>query len=224
MVSVYQNMAALSPQMRKPVKVKVYFYGHLRQFCRHAVLYAETPAAALTGVVHRHPGLEACLRRGRFVLYAGGIKRGRVLTARDVVVPLDAASLHLLPHAAGAARGRGKAVLGLTLLGLSIVPGVNTAIGSSFGQLGQHIGAGDAFQAFGNQLLGRVGSLMLLAGAAEALSPQPSAAAGRLPSSAQAAPETRGQGAAIPLVYGKARLDDPVVVSSGLDVVTRIEA
>ena len=185
------------------------------------VVFAETPAAAITGVVCQHPGLEACLRRGRFQLRAGGLRRGRVLSAREVIDPVSAASLHLMPEIAGASRGRGKAVLGLTLLGLSMVPGANAAVGSSFGQIGQQVGAGEAFQAFGAQLLGRTGSLMLLAGAAETLSPQSSAPAGRLLSSALTAPETRGQGAPVPLLYGLARLDDPVVVSSGLDVLTR---
>ena len=217
MVSVYPDMAPLPPQ------VTVTLHGHLRQWAAPCTLHAAVPVAAINGVITQYPALEKILRQGRYLLRAGGVKRGRDLSARDMLKPIGAKSLHVLPFVGGSARGQGKAVLGLTMLGLSMVPGANAAIGSSFGQLGQRIGAGDAFQAFGNQLLGRAGSLILLAGAAEALAPQSSRPAGQMPSSAVATPETRGQGAPIPLIYGNARLEDPVVVSSGLDIVTRSE-
>lgn len=222
MVSIYRDMAAVLPP-----QVTLTLHGALAKYAGKDAalrLYAHTPAAALTGVAAQCPGVEQGLRRGRFHLIAGSLRRGRNLTVQELTAPLTAKTLHLVPQTAGAARGQGKAVLGLTLLGLSMVPGANAAVGSAFGGFGQHIGAGEAFQAFGSQLLGRTGGLLLLAGAAEALTPQAASPAGRLSSTTQAVPETGGQGAAIPLVYGNARLENPPVVSSALDIATTSES
>ena len=202
MVSVYPDMAPLPPQ------VTVTLHGHLRQWAAPCTLHAAVPVAAINGVITQYPALEKFCGRGASAPCRRG-ERGRDLSARDMLKPIGAKSLHVLPFVGGSARGQGKAVLGLTMLGLSMVPGANAAIGSSFGQLGQRIGAGDAFQAFGNQLLGRAGSLILLAGAAEALAPQSSRPAGQMPSSAVATPKREVRARPSPLSMAMHALKTP---------------
>ena len=163
------------------------------------------------------------LRQGRFELRAGQaqISTTTPVSAEQLIAPIKASHLHLWPAPSGASRGRGKAVLGLTLLGLSFVPGVNAGIAQSFAGVGQSIGgsaAAASFQQFGSQLLGRAGSLLLLSGLSEAISPQVASPAGAVPSASLPAPQIAGQGAAVPMIYGHVRVTQPVVISSGLDV------
>lgn len=178
---------------------------------------------AIAGFTHHVVGAEQALRQGRFNLgFKGGKSPITYLTGEDLVMPLSAGQLHLTPVIEGSARGRGKAVLGLTLLGLSFVPGVNAGIGAGFASAGQAFGpaAAASFQQFGTQLLGRTGALLLLSGLSETLAPQASSQAGAMPSSSLPTPAIRGQGAAVPLVYGNARVTQPVVVSSGIIIGT----
>ncbi|XDZ66206.1 hypothetical protein AB8880_02095 [Alphaproteobacteria bacterium LSUCC0684] len=184
---------------------------------------AKDPLQAVAGIAAQCPGFAETLRIGRFHLRTENKRHGKLLAGAALLAPLECRDLHLVPVVAGSARGRGKAVLGLTLLGLSFIPGANGFMGSAFGQVGQSLispQAGTAFQHFGSALLGRAGGLLMLSGAAEMLSPQASSPAGVLPSAAISVPDVSGQGAPIPLVYGNARLTRPVVISSGLSVIT----
>ena len=127
--------------------------------------------------------------------------------------------IHLTPVRAGAARDEGKMLLGLTLLGLSFVPGVQAGVASGLSGLGR--GACPAGAEFGgmleNRLLGGAGALLLLSGASEALSPQARRPSGEA-STAVSPTESTGEGAAIPLVYGTVRVTAPPVVSAGLSI------
>ena len=221
MEQIHPNMATLPSVTNEPQAIKIFLHGKLRAFAPSITLIARDAVQALSGIASQHEGFAKTLRCGRYTLIAGSLARGKALTGADLIRPLPANKLHLVPAVRGAGKGRGKAVLGLTLLGLSFVPGANAAIGGAFSSVGAGVGTAAteaSFQQFGSQLLGRAGGLLLLAGAAEMLSPQVSQPAGSLPSSAQATPETSGQGAPIPLVYGNARIVAPIVISSGLDV------
>ncbi|MCE2517635.1 MAG: hypothetical protein J4F41_07360 [Alphaproteobacteria bacterium] len=211
MAEIYRRLGAASAP-----RVTIIPHGRLAELSPPLTIAAHDVVQAITGFVLQVKGANAVLRHGRFMVKAGG----RVLTGDDLVAPLASPRLHLIPVPDGAARGRGKAVLGLTLLGLSFVPGVNAGVGAAFGNAGQAFGATAAasFQQFGTQVLGRAGALVLLSGLAEVVSPQAAAPAGELPSASLSLPSISGQGAAIPLVYGQARISQPVVVSSGITV------
>lgn len=177
-----------------------------------------TPQAIVGAAASQLPGLAAILRRGRFELTAGPARRP--IGGAMIDLAFAEADLHLSPVRGGAARGEGKMLLGLTLLGLSFVPGVQAGITSGLSGFGEGL-AGAAGAEFGgmlgSRLLGGTGALLLLSGASEALSPQARHQAGQA-STGMSPGEPTGEGAAIPLVYGTVRLAAPPVVSAGLSV------
>ena len=201
------------------IPVRVDLLGRLAECGDHCQVMAATPAAAMSAAASIMPNLGVALRRGRYYLYAAG--SDTPLAASVLASPLTTSHLRIVPEIAGAARGRGKALLGLTLLGLSFVPGVNQAIGSGFASVGQAVGGSGAASAlgqFGSQLLGRSGALLMLAGATEMLAPQDRGEAGALTSASLTPPAVTGPGAAIPLVYGETIIHQPIIISSGLSV------
>ena len=220
MAQIHNTMATapFRPDALTTKRVRVELGGALSRFAAACEVMAATPAAAVSAVATLLPEVGTALRRGRYYLYAGD----RVVEAAALASPLTSVELCLVPDVAGSGKGRGKALLGLTLLGLSFVPGVNQAIGSGFATAGQSFGASSATSAalgqFGSQLLGRTGALLMLAGAADMLVPQHRSEAGALTSAAITPPSVVGQGAAIPLVYGKTIVDQPIIISSGLTV------
>lgn len=196
----------------------LHLHGALRRFGPRLAFRLETPLEIVSAAAAQAPGLDAMLRRGSFALTAG--PAGRPISGAMIDLGFAESELHLVPVRAGAARGEGKMLLGLTLLGLSFVPGVQAGIAGSLSGIGESIaGAGGAEfgTLLGSRLLGGAGALLLLSGASEALAPQVRRPAGE-PSSTMSPTEPTGEGAAIPLVYGTVRLTAPPVVSAGLSV------
>ena len=115
--------------------------------------------------------------------------------------------IRIEPVMRGAASG-GKAVFGLTLLGLSFVPG----------------GAGGASLAstsnLTRQLIGTAASFALQHALTEQISPQHYADIGTDPSSQVTPPSHAAQGGVIPLVYGQVLMESMPVISSSLTVET----
>ena len=214
MAKIHRNLDKIQPK-----KITIIPHGRLKKIAKPMTARVHDVVQAVTAFARAYPPVEIALRQGRFDIRLGSIA-GKSISAEDLVMPVKGDEIHIIPTAAGAANGRGKAVLGLTLLGLSFVPGAS--LGPSFGAVGQSFGtaAAASFEQFGSQLLGRAGSLLLLSGLAEMVSPQTSAPAGNLPSASLSAPATSGQGAAVPLVYGEVRISRPVVISSGITVDT----
>ena len=208
-------------EMPKVIKVRVDLTGALAEFGDQCQVMAATPAAAISAVATMQPAIATALRRGRYYLYDATTPDTPPLMASVLASPLTTQHLRLVPEIAGANRGRGKALLGLTLLGLSFVPGVNQAVGSGFARVGQSLGS-DALATtlgeFGSQLLGRSGALLMLSGAVEMLAPQDRNEAGNLTSASLTPPRVTGQGAAIPLVYGETTIQQPIIISSGLHI------
>lgn len=196
----------------------LHLHGALRRFGPTLNFRLETPLAIIGAAASQVPGLAAMLRRGRFELAAGPVHRA--IGGAKIDLCFAETELHLSPVRGGAARGEGKMLLGLTLLGLSFVPGVQGGIISGMSGLGEGV-AGAAGAEFGgmlgSRLLGGAGALLLLSGASEALSPQARRPAGEASSGVSPSAPT-GEGAAIPLVYGTVRLTAPPVVSAGLSV------
>lgn len=197
--------------------------GRLKQFGTAIEVAAKTPIAAISAVANMVDGFAIHLRQGRYQLTDANDQQ---ISGADLIKPSPTRLIRLSPELSGSAQGRGKAVLGLTLLGLSFIPGVQQGLAGGFTAVGQQIGGAQtaaAFGQFGSQLLGRTGALLLLAGAAEILSPQDHAIAGQLKSSSITPPNVTGQGAAMPLAYGEAVIHHPIIISSGLSIETETQ-
>ena len=205
--------------MKKARIVTITPHGRLAEVAEAITVEAHDAMQAVTALVRNFPKAEMILRQGKFRLNAEGMGD---LSGSALMMPITADRLDLIPQISGGAKGRGKAILGLTLIGLSFVPGVNAGIGQGFAAAGGAIGpsAATAFQSFGTSLLGRAGGLLLLSGLAEMNAPQVASPAGQLPSASLPVPNVDGQGAAIPLAYGEARVVQPVLISSAFHVDT----
>ena len=81
-------------------------------------------------------------------------------------------------------------VLGLTLLGLSFVPGVASGLSSAFTGVTGNAALGARLASFGTHLLGQTGQYLMAQGALSSVSPQPHHHAGTLSSDLVAAPAT----------------------------------
>ena len=191
----------------------LHLHGSLAAFGPRFGLRLDRPREIVATAAAQSAGLEAALRRGRFVLAAG--REWRRLGGGEIDLPLAERELHLMPHRGASGRGEGKMLLGLTLLGLSFVPGVQAGLGSGLAAAG--IGGGEAAGLLGSRLLGGAGAWLLLSGASEALAPQARRRAG-LASTEVTPPPPNGEGTAIPLAYGTVRIVAPPVVSAGLSV------
>jgi len=199
--------------------ITLYLHGALARYGPALCFCLDRPCDVIAAAAVQCPGLEAALRRGRFSLTAGPSRHplsGDQLDQRQAGIH----ELHLAPIRAGSGRGEGKMLLGLTLLGLSFVPGVQSGLVSGLSGIGEGLaGAGGAEigGVLGSRLLGGAGAWLLVSGASEALAPQARRPAGA--SSTAVVPQApAGEGAAIPLVYGTARVEAPPVVSAGLTV------
>jgi predicted phage tail protein len=138
--------------------------------------------------------------------------------------PIDETQLHLVPEFSGHGRGEGKMLLGLTLLGLSFVPGVQAGLTSGFSSIGESLAGASGAELggmLGSRLLGGAGTWLMMAGASEALAPQLRQPAGD-PSGIISGPQPTGEGAAVPLVYGRARVEAPPIISAGVTVRTMV--
>ena len=95
--------------------------------------------------------------------------RGHLVGALSA--PCYAPNYHLYPVLSGAARQRGKMVLGLTLLGLSFAPGVSAGM-SSLGTMATGSASfGQGLASLGTQLMARTGQFMMSQGAMQSISP-----------------------------------------------------
>ena len=192
---------------------QLHLHGALAGFGPRLGFRLDRPREIVAAAAAQSDGLEAALRRGRFILAAGGQRRR--LGGDEIDLPLAEREIHLMPHRGGSGRGEGKMLLGLTLLGLSFVPGVQAGIGNGLAAAG--IGGGEAAGLLGGRLLGGAGAWLLLSGASEALAPQTQRQPA-LASTEVSPPPPHGEGAAIPLAYGTVRIISPPVVSAGLSV------
>ena len=198
--------------------VTLHLHGALSNCGPSMAFRLDRPSAIIAAAAAQCRPLESALRRGSFVLVAGAT--GKAIGGGELDRPVAVDERHLMPARHGAARGEGKMLLGLTLLGLSFVPGVQAGITGGLSALGEGLaGAGGAEFGgmLGSRLLGGAAAWLILSGASDALSPQVRRPAGDA-STGVAPSAPTGEGAAIPLVYGTVRMTAPPIVSAGLSV------
>lgn len=202
----------------------LWLHGSLAVFGARHRLMVDRPREMINALVVQCPGFEAALRRGRFAVFAGPKSRWRAIDGVRMDEPIDAMQLHLVPELSGHGRGEGKMLLGLTLLGLSFVPGVQAGLTSGFSGIGESLAGASGAELggmLGSRLLGGAGTWLMMAGASEALAPQLRQPAGD-PSGIISGPQPAGEGAAVPLVYGRARVESPPIISAGVTVRTMV--
>ena len=214
----------------KVVKV----YGALRKRlgqCRFEFDVA-TPAQAIKALCVNFPGLEKWLIDSEKDGVGYRVAVSKEKATQDNVAPLlmpfsDKEVLSITPVVAGAGRGFGSILVGAVLIAVAIAVPVAGFAGAGFTATGAGVtAAGTA--TFGASLAaaaGNIGIALVLAGVAQALSPQPELSgledgpeAARLESfSISNVVNTSRQGLPVPIAYGRVFVGS-AVLSSGLDV------
>ena len=196
----------------------LYLHGPLRGYGGPFRLAVTTAADAVRALCVQHPALADRLCYRHLRLISGAYRTGTSLSLPACYHRLDHSHLHLVPVHSGAGRSDGKLVLGMTLLGLSVLPGVTAGPLAGLGA-----SAASAPDLLLRQLLGSAGAFALRAALSARNDAQPAAygAADAASSDLITAPGGTAEGRPVPLVYGRVRLTAPPVISSSLVVEAR---
>lgn len=217
----------------------IHLHGVLaEQFQPRYELDVETPGEALRALMTQVRGFESVIREGEFTCIRGDFDTG--VECDESLLQLRFGSVrdfHIVPAVAGAGRGVGKILVGVALIGATLLSGgaALAAVGGLSGAFGAGgVGlSGVAGAAFGGGIVGAitggfslgavalgVGGLLVLSGAASMLSMMPKMSDDLASTDSKAgflfngAINTSVQGGPIPLVFG--RIDaGSVVVSVG---------
>lgn len=204
--------------------ITLFLHGRLRAFAAPFQIEAQTAAEAVHGLAAQCEGLADMLQSLQLRLISGPRKTGRLINGPECFAPLGHPHLHLVPVIAGRGRDNGKMVLGMTLIGLSFVPGLSAGIAGQFASAGNAVGGAHLAQAgqfLGSHLLGSAGAFLMQSAISDSFSPQKYSPAGTHPSALISPPQSSAQGQPIPLIYGQVSLRDPIVISSSLIVETQ---
>ena len=197
-------------------------------------LDVETPAEALRAIMVQVPGFEQEIRKGEFVCVRGNAETGVECDEELLHLRLgNVKDFHIIPAVTGAGRGGGKILLGIALIGATLISG-GAALAAA-GSLGAGLGvSGTIGAAWGGGLIGAIGgisglgmyvagagALLVLGGAAQAISTMATSSADLTSVDSKAGYLFNGafnssqQGSAVPLVFGRIRAGT-VVVSAGI--------
>lgn len=199
---------------------RLYLHAGLATFGGPFSFEVETPADMVQALAAQHSEFDDRVRAGAFHLIAGPLKAPRVISGQSVYEPCDAHNYHLYPAVAGANKGRGKMVMGLTLLGLSFMPGVSSGL-HEFGTAATGSSQfGQSFSLLGRQILSRTGQYLMAQGALSAISPPVFQPVDQPQTSLTTPTEPQLEGITIPLVYGEVRLEQPLYIETGLQIET----
>lgn len=199
---------------------RVFLYGALGDFGTHFDLAITTPVEAISAIGAQCDGFFQQLRHGHYLVFAGA-RRRRGLAGPDLAKPFHEYHLHIMPALTGRGKNDGKLLLGLSLLGLSFVPGVQASLSAEFTRFGSAIGGaafGELAGDFGSKLLGGAASWLILSSASETLAPQPRNFAGQVRSDSFNLFQQGAEGQPIPMIYGRVRVQSPPIISAGLRV------
>lgn len=196
--------------------ITLHLHGALARFGSAHKFAACQPVDMIAGLASQIPAVDRALRRGRFTL-CGVMKDGtwHPLDGLALYQPPQHANYHLTPVIGGAGRAEGKMLLGLTLLGLAFVPGMQSGVSAL---MGAGPGGSEMVATMGRRLLGGAATWLIASTSSDALSPQLRQPTGQGESALINTAAPIGEGAAIPMVYGQVRVHTPPVVSAGLSV------
>lgn len=199
---------------------RIFLHGALADFGAHFDLAIQTPAEAISAIGAQCDGFSQHLRHGHYLIFAGG-RRRRSLDGPALAQPFAEYHLHIMPALTGRGKNDGKLLLGLSLLGLSFVPGVQASLTAEFTRFGTAVGGagfGEVAGEFGSKLLGGAANWLILSSASETLAPQPRNSAGQVRSDSFTLFQQGAEGQPIPMIYGRVRVDAPPIISAGIRV------
>jgi len=183
-------------------KLSLYLHGRLKTFGGPYQVFACHAAEAISALSQQIAGFEATIAKGKYQLISGAYKSGKILKGLDCYQPLQAKNLHIVPIIAGAASRQQQALLGLSLLGLSFVPGLSGVAGARAG----------------SQLLGQAGGVLMLRALQSASFGTSRHSAQSVQSDIISAPSNVSEGKTVPLLYGRRFVQSPPIIFSSLTV------
>lgn len=186
--------------------VDVRLYGHLRKFGKVFRLAVLTPAEGVRALCCILPGFRQHVAdNGSYRVVVG---KHPVMEDKELGYPVGPQSISIVPVVAGAAKGLGKVLVGVALIGLSFVPGMQALA------WGKITAAGIAMNLGTSLVLGGISQMLTKTAAASTSTERPE----NLPSYIFNGPiNTTGQGNPVPILYGRMRVGSQVI-STGLSV------
>lgn len=123
--------------------VTVNFYGDLKQFGSTFELDVLSVPEALRALLTQIPGLRAHMEKGNYKVKSDE----RFLTAEDLNSPVNN-TLNITPVIAGAGKnmGVGQIIMGVIMIAVSYIPGVNAVAAAAFFSMGAGLIAGGVAQ------------------------------------------------------------------------------
>lgn len=191
---------------------RVILHGRLkRQFGPEFRLDAATVGECIRGIGVQVKGFLAALKEGSYEVIRGERRTGLRLAETDInTLRLGQADLHLVPVAAGRAKGGAlKAILGVALVGVAIFASGGTLAAPLAGLTGGGMWGSVAVLGLG----------LAVSGAAQMMTKKESSDTGKKEDSFAFSGPTNGteQGTAVPLIYGRVMCGS-IAASTGLDI------
>ena len=180
----------------------------------------DSPAEMVQALAAQHPQFAKMIAASKVRLIAGPLRQPCALSGAALLAPCTARTYHLYPAIAGRAKGRGKMVLGLTLLGLSFIPGVTSGLGQFGTSVTGSAQFGANFASIGQQLLARTGQYLMSQGALSSISPPHHHPTDAPPPQLSALAQVQHEGLTLPLIYGEVRVSTPLFIETGLHIET----
>lgn len=215
----------------------VHLHGELgEKYGKEFSLAVDTPGEAVRALITQLSGLEQDIRKGEFICVRGSVDEGLQCEEPHLYLTFGKVTdFHIMPATGGHGRGGGKILLGIALIAATVFTAGAAlgAIGVSLGTAVSAVGVGGtAAFAFGGATIAGMslgmmalvgGSLLIAAGAAQALTPVPEAGDYGDRNEVDQRPgylfngavNTAEQGGPCPLVFGRI-LAGSVVVSAGI--------
>jgi predicted phage tail protein len=203
----------------------VHLHGALRKrYGKSFELDVASAQEAAQALGYMVPGFQRDIVDGTFRVIVGPKKTGYHLGPEEVRLNLGKAeTIHVVPVVRGSKRsGVGKIILGIALIGLAFVPGVNMVVAGVATSAATAMGAtATAASLFGSTLLFKAGAMLALGGVAQALAGTPKMNYGSIDRDRQQSfifngpVNTSAQGGVVPVVIGRMMVGS-IVISGGI--------
>lgn len=184
---------------------KIILYGELAEkFSPEYRLDVSSPKDGLRALCVMVPGFQEAFSEGSYYIY---VDDGTIFNIDEESFSFNIKSgdIHVLPEVIGAKRngGLGKALIGIAMIGLMFVPGINTVVLGAVSHLGLEGGALMAAHGIAMHAILNIGIALALGGAAQMLSPKQNATVRKQSYLFNASDSNISNGSCVPLIYGE---------------------
>ena len=199
---------------------KVKLHGQLADFVGHKEFEVQVKniSQAVSFLVHNFPKLEVYMSPKYYQVKVGNYAVGE----KELDYPIGKQDIHFIPVISGAGKGFGKILLGVALIGVSLMlPGGGMFGSSVFGAFGGPV-ANAGFLTGVGTFTSAIGASLLLGGVSDMLFPVPeipkfeSSQDPKLSFSFAGLQNTSRAGTPVPIVYGEV-MTGSVVISAAID-------